>query len=120
MKATEEPLKELVIHEAYKMDLKGIVLQKVRPDGRPVVLYWCNGIVYSVFTLGEKGWDDELLKGRYHITRVYYAEMPEYKPMVEINTDQFGGLKIPVVDNSGIELDSEMVKWLKTRDKRGK
>ncbi len=120
MKITEEPIKELIVHEAYKMDLKELVLQRIRPDGRPILLSWCDGIVYSVFTLGEKNWDEELLKGRYHIARVYYAEMKEYKSIVEISTEQFGGLKIPVLDNSVIEMETELVKWLKARSKSAK
>ncbi len=120
MKITEEPIKELIVHEACKMDLKGLVLQRIRPDGSPTLLSWCDGVVYTVFTLGERSWDEELLKGRYHIIRVCYAEMQEYKPMIEISTDQFGGLKIPVVDNSAIDIDRELIRWLKAQGRAPK
>ncbi|MCL5115053.1 MAG: hypothetical protein M1528_00760 [Candidatus Marsarchaeota archaeon] len=120
MKITEDPIQEIIVHELYKMDLKDLVLQRIRPDGRPIMLYWCDGIAYSLFGLGEKAWDAEMLKGKMHFTKIYYADMPEYKALIEINTEQFGGLKIPVIDTSSIELDRELVKFLKSRKKSGK
>ena len=98
-------------HLAYK------TFFRVRPDGRPVMLYWCDGIAYAVYSMGEKTWDDELIKGKYHLSTVYFAEMPEFKPILEISTEQFGGLKVPIIDMSMVDIDKTLIKFLKGKPK---
>ena len=59
--------------------------------------------------------DAEFMKGRFHFTEVFYTDMQEYKPIIDINTEQFGGLKVSVIDQSDLQLHKELAKWLKSK-----
>ena len=117
MEVREEKIKEIIVHNSQKLSIKELVLIRIRPDGRPMMLFWCDGIVYYVYTIGDKIGDEELIKGRFHFSAVYYADMPEFKPILEISTEQFGGLKVPIVDTSGLEVDKALIKFLKSKPK---
>ncbi len=115
MEVKEEKIKEIIVHVSNKMDLKDLVLTKIRPDGRPIMLYWCDGIAYTAYVIDDKTRDEEMLKGKYHFSFVYFAEMPVFKPMIEITTEQFGGLKIPIIDTSKMSIDKALISFLKRK-----
>ncbi len=116
MKITESPIEEIVVHEVYKLSMQSLLIKRIRPDGRAPLLYWCNGIIYffGVFSDPEI-FDQEFMKGKFHFTEVYYSEMEKYNPIVELNTDQFGGVKISVIDQGDIPLHKELTSWLKSK-----
>lgn len=108
-----EPLKELIINEAYKMSIKDVVVRRVRQNSMPPLL-WCDGILYFYVTNADSEvFDDEYTSGRFRWLDVYYAEMPEFKPVIDIDSEQFGGIKINVIDNSMIPLHKAFAVWVK-------
>jgi len=121
MEVKESPINEIIVHQVYKLDLKNLIVKRVRPDGRPVYLNWCDGILYFYGVLDDAElFDSEFMKGKFHFTEVFYTTMEEYKPIIEINTDQFGGLKVSVIDQSDLQMHKELAKWLKGRKDQGK
>jgi hypothetical protein len=112
---TESPIKEIIVHEVYKVGLESLVIKILHPDGVPTYLHWCDGILYHVSTLGGSKGETEYLKGKFHFIEMFYTEMPQYRSIVEVSTEQFGGLKVSVVNESDIPLHKELIKWLKGR-----
>ena len=117
---TESPIKDIVVHEVYRVGLESLIIKILHPDGAPVYLHWCDGILNHVSTLGGSKAETEYPKGKFHFMEMFYTEMPQYKPIVEINTEQFGGLKVSVVNESDIPLHRELIKWLKGGKKSSK
>ncbi len=108
-----EPIKELIINEAYKMSIKDVVLRRVRQSSMPPLL-WCDGILYFYSTNSDsETFDQEYMSGKFHWLDVYYAEMPTFKPVVEVESEQFGGIKINVIDNSMETLHKAFADWAK-------
>ena len=88
VKITYEPINEIVIKEYVRFekveDLIYIFAQ-LRAGGAPVSLSWANGLVfvYSPLPLENDEVVEDFLKGKVYWTNVSFAEMPEYKSLVE-------------------------------------
>jgi hypothetical protein len=109
------PIKELIIYEAYKMPINDIVLRRVRQNSVPPLM-WCDGILYFYVTNADSEvFDSEFTSGKFHWLEVYYAEMPIFKPVIEVDSAQFGGIKMNVIDNSMMPLHKSFAAWAKKR-----
>ena len=107
------PIKELDIYEAYKMPVKDVVVRRVRQNSMPPLM-WCDGILYFFVTNADsETFDREFTSGKFHWLEVYYADMPEFKPVLDIESAQFGGIKINVIDNSMLPLHKAFAAWAK-------
>jgi hypothetical protein len=116
VKITYEPIDEIVIKEYIRFqkveDLIYIFAQ-LRAGGAPVSLSWANGLVFVYSQLLPE--NDLILKdfldGKVYWTNVSFAEMPEYKPLVETKER----VQVPIVNASSSSTIVKVMEWLKTR-----
>ena len=114
IKITYEPFKEVVIKEYTRFekieDLIYIFAQ-LRAGGAPVSLNWANGLVfvYNPLPPDTEQIVDEFLKGRVYWASVIFAEMPEYKPLLETKEK----IQVPIINASSNTIVRQVTEWLK-------
>ena len=114
VKITYEPINEIVIKEYVRFgkveDLIYIFAQ-LRAGGAPVSLSWANGLIFVSSILPPE--NDEImeacLKGKVYWTNVSFAEMPEYRPVIETRER----VQVPVINVSSSPVIVEVMEWLK-------
>jgi hypothetical protein len=114
VKISYEPINEVVIKEYIRFerveDLIYIFAQ-LRAGGAPVSLNWANGLVFVSSQLlpdNDKILED-FLKGKVYWTNVSFADMPEYKPLVETKER----VQVPIVNASSSRIIAKVMEWLK-------
>lgn len=114
-KITYNPVKELVVHEAVRVSFEDLLLERITPAGN-MPLYWCNGTLFSFSSLPmTRDVVRDYMNGIIHWMEIHYTDMKEYKPLLELNDDNFKAtLRIKVIDTGRSTLHTDVVKWLKT------
>jgi len=114
IKITYEPFKEVVIKEYTRFenieDLIYIFAQ-LRAAGAPAVLNWASGLVF-VYTPQPPETDqliEEFLKGKIYWVNVSFAEMLQYKPLLETKER----IQVPVINASSNVILRQVTEWLK-------
>lgn len=111
------PIKELVVHDVIKSEMKDLIRSRVTPQGN-IPLYWCGGVLFGFNSLPPtKDVIKEYLGGRIHWMEVQYAEMAEYRKEVEAGDEQY--LKTSVVNTNANAVHRSFVSWLKGNVKNG-
>ena len=116
VKVTFKPLKEIIIHEAIKHDLKNLIKTRVLGLRRETValpLIWTEGVVISRSGLPLS--DDvvkDQLEGIIHFGSVAWALMPKYKESLKSE-----GVTIPVINVTGNPSLTAVAKSLKSQKK---
>ncbi len=115
VKIIYEPLHTLVVHDVSKISMDDLLRERVMPNGT-MPLYWCNGILFS---FASPPMMDNLLKdyieGKIHWMEVHYTEMKDYKAVLELSDEHYGGTaKIRVIDTGIYQLHKDFISWLKT------
>lgn len=110
-----EPLHTLVVHDVSKIPMDDLLRERVTPSAT-MPLYWCNGVLFS---FASPPMADSLLKdyidGKVHWMEVHYTEMKDYKPVLELNDEHYGGTaKIRVIDTGSSQLHKDFIAWLKS------
>jgi hypothetical protein len=113
---TFAPIKELIVHEAVRVERDDLLRERVTPAGN-MPLCWCNGLIFSFTSMPlTKEIVKQYLEGKIHWMEVHYCEMKTYEPVVQLNDEQYNAtMKIRVIDTSHSGLHAEFVKWLKTK-----
>ncbi len=113
---TFAPIKELVVHEAVRVDRDDLLRERITPAGN-MPLCWCNGLMFSFSSMPlTKEIVKQYLEGKIHWMEVHYCDMKDYEPIVQLNDEQYNAtMKIRVIDTSKSALHAEFVKWLKTK-----
>ena len=109
-----DPVKALVVHDVAKVPLEDLIRERITP-GVTLPLYWCGGILFSFASapISEEIMKD-YFKGRIHWMEVHYTEMKEYKPVLELNDENYSGkMNIRIIDTAGAQLHKDFVRWLK-------
>ena len=77
--------------------------------GKP--LLWAEGVLFDRIAMPmSPELVKEGLEGRIHLMGVFWAQMPQFRNVVEIKETK---VRIPVVDVSANESLSEVAKWVK-------
>jgi hypothetical protein len=117
VKISFSPIKELVVHDIFKMDYEDLVRGNITSMG-VMPLYWCDGILYRFASLPmSRELSRQYLDGTVHWAEVHYSENAgEYKPLMEIKDENYQGgyLKVRVIDMSSSQLHKDFIKWLKS------
>lgn len=108
------PINELVVHEVIKVDIDDLLRERITPSGTMPV-YWCDGFVFSFSSVPmNRRVLDDYLNGKIHWMEVHYADMKDYKEVLELNDEHYNGsMKVRVIDTSKSALHSDFAKWLK-------
>lgn len=114
IKIIYEPFKEIVIKEYTRFDrIEDLVyiFAQLRAGGAPLALSWANGIVfvYSPIPPDSDQLIDEFLKGRIYWANVSFADMPQYKQVLETKEK----IQVPVINTSSNATFSQVTEWLK-------
>ena len=114
VKISYAPIKELIVHEAVKIDHEDLLRERITPAGN-MPLYWCDGVLFSFTSIPmTKDLVREYLEGKIHWMEVHYTDMKKYEPVIELNDEQYKAImKIRVIDTSKSGLHAEFIKWLK-------
>jgi hypothetical protein len=114
VKITYEPINEIAIKEYVRFekveDLIYIFAQ-LRASGAPVSLSWANGLVFVYSPLPPEN-DlvlEDYLKGKIYWTNVSFAEMPQYKSIVETRER----VQVPIINLNSSSIIVEVTEWLK-------
>ncbi|MGC8478525.1 MAG: hypothetical protein ACP5NE_01180 [Candidatus Micrarchaeia archaeon] len=117
VKISFSPIKELVVHDLFKMSYEDLMRGNVTSMGN-LPLYWCDGILYRFNSIPmNRELSKQYLDGVLHWAEVHYADnVDEYKPIMEVKDENYQGgyLKIRVIDMSKSELHRDFIKWLKS------
>jgi hypothetical protein len=116
IKIIYEPFKEIVIKEYTRFDrIEDLVyiFAQLRAGGAPLALSWANGIVfvYSPIPPDSDQLIDEFLKGRIYWANVSFADMPQYKQVLETKEK----IQVPVINTSSNATFSQVTEWLKNQ-----
>lgn len=76
-------------------------------------LFWADGYLLCL-EVYEKALDYEVEKGFFPISQVCYVEFPKYVKYYEVER----GTKIPIVDASEMRFYKEIVKEIRSREKK--
>ncbi len=114
---TYSPIKELVVHDVIKTDLKELIRSRTTPQGN-MPLYWCDGVLFGFTSLPPtKDVIKDYLNGCIHWMEVKDTEMKDYKKEVEANDEQY--LKTSVVNTDTNAVHKSFIRWLKGNVKNG-
>ena len=115
VKITFAPIKELVVHEALKVDYEDLLRERITPSGN-APLCWCNGVLFSFNSVPfTKAIVEDYMLGKIHWAEVHYADFKNYSPVLELNDPHYNATqKIRAIDTSRSELHKEFIKWLKS------
>ncbi len=111
-----EPIHTLVVHDVAKVPLEDLIRERITP-GVTLPLYWCSGVLFS-FASAPMGDDimKDYFKGKIHWMEVHYTEMKEYKPVLELDDEHYGGkMTIRVIDTAASQIHNDFVGWLKKK-----
>ena len=116
VKVTYSPVKELVVHEAVRVGYEDLLMERITPAGN-MPLYWCNGLLFSFSSVPmTKDIVKEYLNGIIHWMEIHYTEMRNYKPVLELNDENYKAMmKIKVIDTTKSALHDDVTKWLKNK-----
>ncbi len=110
-----EPLKKVVVRELVKYDnaqqLVGSLAIIMRM-GQPILLNWCDGIVFVSQPIPPPEMPEEYAKGELYIASISYAPMPEF-----VHNVRSTNMEMPVIDVSRSPLSQELTKFLKSHIK---
>src|SRR5437762_14279498 len=91
-----EPLKKVVVRELVKYDnaqqLVGS-LAIIMKMGQPILLNWCEGMVFVSQPIPPPEMPEEYAKGELYIAPISFAPMPEFS-----HTVKSGNTEMPVID----------------------
>jgi len=108
-----EPLKKVVVRELVKYDnpqqLVGS-LAIIMKMGQPILLNWCEGMVFVSQPIPPPEMPEEYAKGELYIASISFAPMPEFSHNVKS-----GNTEMPVIDVSRSPLSQQIGKFLKSR-----
>ncbi len=107
-----EPLKKVVVRELVKYDnaqqLVGS-LAIIMKMGQPILLNWCEGMVFVSQPIPPPEMPEEYAKGELYIASISFAPMPEFSHNVKS-----GNTEMPVIDVSRSPLSQEIGRFLKS------
>ena len=107
-----EPLKKVVVRELVRYDnaqqLVGS-LAIIMKMGQPILLNWCEGMVFVSQPIPPPEMPEEYAKGELYIASISYAPMPEFSHNVHS-----GNTEMPVIDVSRSPLSQEIGRFLKS------
>jgi len=114
IKITYEPFKEIIIKEFTrfeKIDDLVYAFAQLRASGTPVALSWANGLVFvhGVLPPDTDKLVDEFLKGKIYWIDVSFANMPEYKSILETKEKA----QVPVINVDSNPTLRQVTEWLK-------
>ena len=108
-----EPLKRVIVRELVKYEnpqqLVGSLAIIMRM-GQPILLNWCEGIVFVSQPIPPPEMPEEYVKGELYIASISYAPMPEFYHNVKS-----GNMEMPVIDVSKSPLSQELGRFLKSK-----
>ncbi len=120
VKISYSPIKELVVHDLFKMGFDDLVRGNITPNG-VMPLFWCDGVIYRFTSLPMSRELSKLyLEGTVHWAEVHYTDdVKDYKQIMEVKDENFqgGALKIRIIDMSNSQLHKDFAKWLKSNGK---
>ena len=120
VKISYSPIKELVVHDLFKMDFDDLVRGNITPSG-VMPLFWCDGMIYRFTSLPMSRELSKLyLEGTVHWAEVHYSDdIKDYKQIMEVKDENFqgGALKIRIINMSNSQLHKDFAKWLKSNGK---
>ncbi len=108
-----------MVHDVIAVGIDDLLRGRVTPAGT-MPLYWCNGIL---FTFSSMPLTDEVVKdymrGKLHWLEVQYANMPDYKPVLSLNEEEYKAtINIRIIDTSKSKVHDELTRWLKSSVKQ--
>jgi hypothetical protein len=118
VKIAYEPINEIVIKDYIRFEKVEdliYILAQLRAGGAPVALSWANGLVFvnSVLSPDNENIMDDFLKGKMYWTNVSFAEMPEYKSLIETRER----VQVPILNLSSSPIVVQVMDWLKQQKK---
>lgn len=119
VRITFEPTNEIVIHDIVAVEIEDLLRERVTPAGT-MPLYWCNGVLFSFSSLPlTEEVVKDYMRGKLHWLEVHYAKMPQYKPVLQLNEDEYKtALNVRIIDTSKSPVHSELTKWIKSSVKQ--
>ena len=114
VKITYEPINEIVIKDYIwfeRVEDLIYIFAQLRAGGAPVSLSWANGLLFVNSILAPETDEviDAFLKGKVYWTNVSFAEMPEYKSIIETKER----VQVPVINVSSSSVIVQVMEWLK-------
>ena len=121
VKVSYSPIKELVVHDIFRMDYDDLIRGNITPMG-VMPLYWCDTILYRFNSLPmSRELSKQYLEGTIHWSEVHYTDnIKEYSQIMEVKDENYpgGSLKVRVINMSKSALHRDFIKWLKvSKDK---
>src|SRR5713226_5023923 len=110
-----EPLKRVVVRELVKYDNAQQLVNSlaiIMKMGQPILLNWCDGIVFVSQPIPPPEMPEEYAKGELYIASISYAPMPEF-----VHNVRSTNMEMPVIDVSRSPLSQELTKFLKSHIK---
>lgn len=110
---THEPLKKVVVRELVKYDNAQQLVSSlaiIMKMGQPILLNWCEGMVFVSQPIPPPEMPEEYAKGELFIASISYAPMEEFSHNVKA-----GNTEMPVIDVSRSPLSQEIGKFLKSK-----
>jgi hypothetical protein len=110
-----EPLKKVIVRELVKYDSPQQMvgsLAIIMRMGQPILLNWCDGIVFVSQPIPPPEMPEEYAKGELYIASISYAPMLEF-----VHNVRSTNMEMPVIDVSRSPLSQELARFLKSHMK---
>ncbi len=117
MEIIHQPVKKVILHQIYKYSVEELVKTRAGHDGIRQ-LYWCSGILYVPYLSSSEKAKDAELEGIINFQFLDYAEMKNYKEIIEFEDSYFKAIKTRVIDRSNIPFYEELITWIKTNESK--
>jgi hypothetical protein len=107
-----EPLKRVVVRELVKYDNPQQLVNSlaiIMKMGQPILLNWCEGVVFVSQPIPPPEMPEEYAKGELYIASISYAPMSDFSHNVKA-----GNMEMPVIDVSRSPLSQEIGRFLKS------
>jgi len=107
-----EPLKRVVVRELVKYDNPQQLVNSlaiIMKMGQPILLNWCEGVVFVSQPIPPPEMPEEYAKGELYIASISFAPMSDFSHNVKA-----GNMEMPVIDVSRSPLSQEIGRFLKS------
>ncbi|MDE1860479.1 MAG: hypothetical protein KGH72_02060 [Candidatus Micrarchaeota archaeon] len=111
----QEKTKELIVHHVYESTLDELLkTAATRAHGMPI-LYWAAGTAFyyeSLPPIMNEEIESDYANGKDHWGEVFYAKLEKYSPTIELNDNDFRGVKVRVIDASNYVPQKDFARWV--------
>jgi hypothetical protein len=112
------PIKKIIVNQIERLSLDELIIARLVPN-MPPRIFWHDGILFYLFYSGDVKYSEEQMqKGVIVCNKIFYSKLPNYEPIISINSEAFGSIKAYIEKVGWSSFYRDIVAWIKEWDSK--